>query len=101
MGVEAADAILLVGTNPRWEAPVLNARIRKTWLAGNVQIAGLGVTPDQTYPVRDLGHDIATFEQIANGSHEFAGVLRNAKRPAIILGSAAVARKDGAAVLRL
>jgi NADH-quinone oxidoreductase subunit G len=80
---------------------VLNARIRKTWLAGNVQIAALGVTMDQTYPVRDLGHDISTLEKIANGSHEFAGVLRNAKRPAIVLGSSAVARKDGAAVLKL
>ena len=100
-GIEAVDVILLVGTNPRWEAPVLNARIRKTWLAGNVQIAALGVTMDQTYPVRDLGHDISTLEKIANGSHEFAGVLRNAKRPAIVLGSSAVARKDGAAVLKL
>jgi len=99
-GIEAADAILLVGANPRWEAPVLNARIRKTWLAGGVQIAGLGVTMDQTYPVRDLGHDISTLEKIANGSHEFVDVLRNAKRPAIVLGSSAVARKDGAAVLK-
>src|SRR5579864_9007229 len=56
---------------------------------------------DQTYPVRDLGNDIATLEEIADGSHEFASVLRDAKRPAIILGSSAVARKDGAAVLRL
>jgi NADH-quinone oxidoreductase subunit G len=99
-GIEAADAILLVGTNPRWEAPVLNARIRKTWLAGNVQIAGLGVTMDQTYPVHDLGADVSTLEKIADGSHEFSGVLRDAKRPVIILGATAVARKDGAAVLR-
>jgi NADH-quinone oxidoreductase subunit G len=56
---------------------------------------------DQTYPARDLGNDIATLEEIADGSHEFASVLRDAKRPAIILGSSAVARKDGAAVLRL
>jgi len=100
-GVEAADAILLVGANPRWEAPVLNARIRKTWLAGNVQIAGLGVTMDQTYPLRNLGADVATLEQIASGGHEFSSVLQNAKRPMIILGASAVARKDGAAILRL
>jgi NADH-quinone oxidoreductase subunit G len=100
-GIEAADAILLVGANPRWEAPVLNARIRKTWLAGNAQIAGLGTTMDQTYPARELGQDIATLAKIANGDHEFADVLRNAKRPAIILGGSAVARRDGAAVLRL
>jgi NADH-quinone oxidoreductase subunit G len=100
-GIEAADAILLVGVNPRWEAPVLNARIRKTWLSGNVQIAGIGVPMNQTYPLRDLGTDVATLEQIANGGHEFAGVLRDAKRPMIIVGASAVARKDGAAILKL
>ncbi|MGZ6021986.1 MAG: NADH-quinone oxidoreductase subunit NuoG [Rhizomicrobium sp.] len=100
-GIEAADAILLVGVNPRWEAPVLNARIRKTWLSGNVQIAGIGVPINQTYPLRDLGADVATLEQIADGGHEFAGVLRDAKRPMIIVGASAVARKDGAAILKL
>jgi NADH-quinone oxidoreductase subunit G len=100
-GIEAADAILLVGANPRWEAPVLNARIRKTWLAGNVQIAGLGVPMDQTYPVRDLGSDVATLEGMANGSHEFAEILLKAKRPVIIVGATAVARKDGGAILSL
>ncbi|HTP77980.1 MAG TPA: NADH-quinone oxidoreductase subunit NuoG [Rhizomicrobium sp.] len=100
-GIEAADAILIVGANPRWEAPVLNARIRKAWLGSNVQIAGLGVPDNQIYPLRDLGSDVGTLEQIALGSHPFADVLRNAKRPMIILGAGAVARKDGAAVLKL
>ncbi|MEI9884937.1 MAG: NADH-quinone oxidoreductase subunit NuoG [Rhizomicrobium sp.] len=100
-GVEAADAILLVGANPRWEAPVLNARIRKTWLAGNVAIAGIGVTMNQTYPVKDLGAGVAVLEQIANGGHDFAKILRDAKRPMIVVGASAVARADGAAVLRL
>jgi NADH-quinone oxidoreductase subunit G len=100
-GVEAADAILLVGASPRWEAPVLNARIRKTWLAGNVQIAGIGVTMDQTYPVANLGDGIGVLEQIANGGHDFAKVLRDAKRPMIVLGASTVARRDGAAILRL
>jgi len=100
-GVEAADAILTVGANPRWEAPVLNARIRKTWLAGNLQITGLGVTMDQHYPVKDLGADVATLEQIANGGHDFAKVLRDAKRPMIIVGASAIARADGAAILKL
>ncbi len=100
-GVEAADAILLVGANPRWEAPVLNARIRKTWLAGNLQIAGIGVTMDQTYPVADLGAGVDVLEQIANGGHDFAKVLRDAQRPMIIVGASAVARTDGAAILKL
>jgi len=100
-GVEAADAILLIGANPRWEAPVLNARIRKAWLGGNIQIAGIGVTMDQTYPVKDLGASVDVLDQIANGSHAFAKVLHDAKRPMIIVGADAVARKDGAAILRL
>jgi NADH-quinone oxidoreductase subunit G len=100
-GVEAADAILLVGANPRWEAPVLNARIRKTWLAGNVQVAGIGVTMDQTYPVGNLGDGVAVLEQIANGGHAFAKVLRDAQRPMLILGASAVVRRDGDAILRL
>ena len=100
-GVEAADAILLVGTNPRWDAPVLNARIRKTWLAGPLKLANIGPAVDLTYPVEQLGSDIATLEAIANGSHGFAQVLKDAKRPMIILGSGAITRGDGAAVMAL
>jgi NADH-quinone oxidoreductase subunit G len=98
-GVEAADAILLIGCNPRWEAPVLNARIRKAWLANPVAIANLGPAVDLTYPVTELGTDITTLDALADGSHPFAQVLKNAKRPMIILGNGALARKDGAQVL--
>ncbi len=100
-GVEAADAILLVGANPRWDAPVLNARIRKAWLASGVKVANLGPAVDLTYPVQQLGTDIAVLEQIAKGSHDFAKVLTDAKRPMIVLGSGALTRKDGAAILKL
>src|ERR1700735_2358661 len=71
-GVEAADAILLVGANPRWDAPVLNARIRKAWLASSLKIANIGVSVDLTYPVEQLGTDIGVLEAIADGSHAFA-----------------------------
>jgi NADH-quinone oxidoreductase subunit G len=100
-GVEAADAILLVGANPRWDAPVLNARIRKAWLASPLKIANIGVGVDLTYPVEQLGTDIGVLEAIADGSHAFAKVLKDAKRPMIILGAGALNRADGAAVLRL
>ncbi len=100
-GVEAADAILLIGTNPRREAPVLNARIRKAWLAGNVRIANIGAAYDLTYPVEQLGAGADVLEAIANGSHAFAQVLKDAKRPMLILGPGAVARADGAAILKL
>jgi NADH-quinone oxidoreductase subunit G len=100
-GVEAADAILLVGANPRWDAPVLNARIRKAWLASGVKIANIGPAVDLTYPAEQLGTDIAVLEQIAGGSHAFAKILTDAKRPMIVLGSGVLARKDGAAIVKL
>jgi NADH-quinone oxidoreductase subunit G len=100
-GVEAADAILLVGANPRWDAPVLNARIRKAWLASGVKVANIGPVVDLTYPAEQLGTDISVLGAIANGSHAFAKVLGDAKRPMIILGSGAITRADGAAILAL
>ncbi len=100
-GVEAADAILLVGANPRWDAPVLNARIRKAWLAGGVKVANIGPAVDLTYPAEQLGTDISVLSSIANGSHAFAKVLGDAKRPMIVLGSGAITRADGAAILAL
>jgi NADH-quinone oxidoreductase subunit G len=100
-GVEAADAILLIGTNPRWEAPVLNARIRKTWLNGNLRVASIGHPFDLTYPVEQSGASVSVLEQIADGTHAFAQVLRDAKRPMLILGQGALARADGAAIQHL
>jgi len=100
-GVEFADALLLIGTNPRWEAPVLNARIRKTWLNGNLRIANVGEPYDLTYPAEQLGASPDVLQAIARGSHAFADVLKNASRPMLILGPGALARADGAAILKL
>src|SRR5579872_1705474 len=100
-GVEAADAILLIGSNVRWEAPVLNARIRKAWLASRLHIANIGEAYDLTYPVEQLGATPDLLAAIAGGSHPFANVLKAAKRPMLILGAGAVARPDGAAILHL
>jgi NADH-quinone oxidoreductase subunit G len=96
-GVEAADALLLIGCNPRWEAPVLNARIRKSWVNGNLKIANIGEAVDLTYPVEQLG-GIEALEGFA--SHAFMQVLKDAKRPMLIVGPGAVARHDGAAILK-
>jgi NADH-quinone oxidoreductase subunit G len=100
-GVEAADALLLIGTNLRWEAPVLNARVRKTWLYGNLKIANVGAAYDLTYPVQQLGASPDVLEKIAYGSHPFAQALKDAQRPMLILGPGALARPDGAAILKL
>ena len=100
-GLEAADAILLIGTNPRWEAPVLNARIRKTWLNGDLKVGNVGDAFDLTYPVEQLGANVNVLEQLAGGTHPFAKVLSAAKRPMLILGQGALARADGLAILKL
>jgi NADH-quinone oxidoreductase subunit G len=92
-GIEEADAILLIGTNPRKEAPVLNARIRKRWMAGGCTIGLIGEAADLTYDVTMVG---AGPDAIAGG---FTQVLRDAKKPMVIVGQGALARPDGAAVL--
>ncbi|MGI8839440.1 MAG: NADH-quinone oxidoreductase subunit NuoG [Caulobacteraceae bacterium] len=99
-GLERADAVLLIGTNPRLEAPVLNARLRKLWLAEKTRIGLIGAAADLTYGYDHLGVGGATLTALADGGSDFAKALKGAERPAIILGQGALARPDGAAVLR-
>ncbi|MGD0103977.1 MAG: NADH-quinone oxidoreductase subunit NuoG [Rhodopila sp.] len=98
-GIEEADAILIVGSNPRKEAPVLNARIRKAWLAHGVPIGLIGTETDLTYAVTHLGASPAVLNALYSGSHEFAKALGNARKPMVIVGQGALARPDGSAVL--
>lgn len=98
-GIELADAILIVGSNPRLEAPILNARIRKRWRAGGLKVGVVGQAADVTYPVDYLGAGPETLVDIANGRHAFAEVLKSAKYPMVIVGQSAFARADGLAVL--
>jgi NADH-quinone oxidoreductase subunit G len=98
-GIEDADAILMIGTNPRREAPVLNARIRKRWLTGNIPIGLIGSETDLTYRVHELGTAPSVMTALHDGSHDFTKALRDAKKPMIIVGQAALARPDGSAVL--
>jgi len=99
VGIEEADAVLLIGTNPRKEAPVLNARIRKTWVANRMKVGVIGAAGDLSYPSTVLGASPNTIEDIRSGSHAFGQVLRDAKKPMIIVGQGALARPDGAAIL--
>ncbi|AIB12014.1 NADH dehydrogenase [Azospirillum argentinense] len=97
-GIERADVILLVGTNPRWEATIVNARIRKRYLMGGLKVAVIGEARELTYPYSHLGTGTDALQQLVDGTHAFADVLRGAKNPMIILGAGAFRRKDGAAV---
>ncbi len=98
-GIEEADAILIVGANPRKEAPVLNARIRKAWLANGIPIGLIGTETDLTYGVTHLGTQPSVLTDLHAGSHDFAKILANAKKPMIVVGQGALARPDGSAIL--
>lgn len=100
-GIEQADALLLIGTDPRKEAPVLNARIRKRFLTGKLKIAAIGPRADLTYPYEHLGEGPASLKAMVAGELAFAKTLKSADRPMLILGQGALARPDGAAVLTL
>ncbi|MDQ0512335.1 NADH-quinone oxidoreductase subunit NuoG [Ancylobacter amanitiformis] len=99
-GIEQADALLIIGSNPRLEASVLNARIRKRWLAGNFPIGLIGEHVDLTYPYEYLGAGSDTLLDLV-GDGTFATTLKNAQRPLILIGQGALARPDGAAILAL
>jgi NADH-quinone oxidoreductase subunit G len=97
-GIDVADAIVLIGSNPRHEAPVLNARLRRRAVAG-VPVGLIGRDADLTYEVTHLGDTPAAIEALGGDDHGFGRGLRQAKRPMVILGQGALSRGDGAAVL--
>ncbi len=98
-GIDEADACLLVGSNPRKEAAVLNIRLR--YLSKRGPIASVGDVENLTYPVQHLGNTVKALENILAGKGDFAKALKAAKNPMIILGSGAASHKDGAYILKL
>lgn len=98
-GIEECDLLLLVGTNPRYEAPLFNARVRKSWLHNELQVAMVGHKVDLSYTYDHLGEDTSVLKQLANGTHAFCKVLSAAKHPVVVVGSSALQREDGAAIL--
>jgi NADH-quinone oxidoreductase subunit G len=101
-GIDQADALLIVGSTPRHEAPVLNARIRKRFVdagRGGFPVGIIGAPRcDLTYDATVLGEGPETLTALLKGEHPFAEVLKNARRPMIILGHAALTRRDAPAV---
>jgi NADH-quinone oxidoreductase subunit G len=92
-GIEQADALLIIGANPRSEAAVLNARIRKRWRAGNFPVALIGEKVDLTYTYDYLGAGAETLAGL--GSSKFAEALTGAQCPLILVGAGVFARRDG------
>jgi NADH-quinone oxidoreductase subunit G len=100
-GIESADAILLIGANPRLEASLVNTRIRKRWRMAPLAIGVIGERADLTYPYDYLGAGPETLAELVAGRHGFAEKLRAAQRPLVIVGPGALARLDGLAIVAL
>lgn len=98
VGVEEADLALLVGTNPRYEAPLFNARLRKAWIHNDLDVAMIGPNVNLSYDHENLGDDTSIIQGLLDGSHPFAARLASAKRPVIVVGSALLSRPDGGAI---
>ena len=98
-GLEDADAILLVGTNPRHEAPLINTRIRKTWIEGGLEVGMIGEAADLTYSYAHVGTSAADVAVFAASNKGFAKTFKTAKNPVIIVGAAALRGEAGQALL--
>ena len=99
-GIDQADAILLVGTNPRLEAPIVNARIRKRWITGELDVAMLGADADLTYDYVSIGQSAADLASFSKKRSGFAKALNDAKHPMIIVGAGALVGEGAPALLQ-
>ncbi|NBX03278.1 MAG: NADH-quinone oxidoreductase subunit G [Alphaproteobacteria bacterium] len=97
-GIEQADVCLIIGSNPRVEASLVNARIRKSWKANGLAVYHLGAPAELTYPHEYLGDDVRVLADILSGKHALSAVLKNAKNPMLILGVGALSRPDAAEI---
>lgn len=95
-GVEEADVILLVNTNPRHEAAGLNARIRKQWLRSDLEVGLVGEPFESTFEFEHFGADVASLKKTLAGP--FGKKLQSAKRPMIIVGSGCAEHSDAKAI---
>jgi len=95
---EKSDAVLLVGTNPRHEAPLFNTRLRKNVLHRDIDIGYIGPAVDLTYGIDHLGNGTSTLQALASGKHPFCETLAAAERPMVVLGMSGLRREDAPAV---
>jgi NADH-quinone oxidoreductase subunit G len=93
-GIEEADFILLIGSNPRYEATILNARIRKAYLQNKTKIISLNDVGDLTYPYESLDGDIEHIKKITEDNHEVSSLIKEAKKPLIIFGQSSLKNKS-------
>ncbi len=94
-GIEESDFIFLIGTNPRFESTILNARIRKSYLKNKTEIISLSDVGDLTYPYKKLDGNIEIIKEIVNNQHEISKKIKNAKKPIIVFGQSSLELKFG------
>jgi len=94
-GIEESDLIILVGTNPRYEATILNARIRKSFVKNKTEIYSFGDIGDITYPYKILENKTETIKDIIENKNEISDKIKNAKKPIVIIGQSALKLKSG------
>jgi len=94
-GIESSDLIILVGTNPRLEATILNARIRKAYVKNKINVYSIGDPGDLTYPYKNIGSDTNIVREIFSGSHEISEKIKKSKKPIVIIGQSALYGQAG------
>ena len=99
--IDNAEVILLVGTNPRWEASVLNARIRKSYINNDCKIGLIGKKIDLTYEYSHLSDNIEHLNDLLNDRSPFSELLKNSKKSLMIIGNSAINFRDGKEVLNV
>ena len=94
-GLEESDLILLIGTNPRFEATILNSRIRKAYLKNKTKIYSVGDVGDLTYPYEVLDNNTKLIKDIINNKNVMSEKIINSKKPTIIIGQSILKMKSG------
>ena len=97
-GIEESDLIILIGTNPRYEATILNSRIRKAYLNNNIDIFSLGDVGDLTYPYVVLDNSTKIINEIINNEHKLSELIKKSEKPMIILGQSLLKMKSSSYV---
>ena len=94
-GIEDSDLIVLIGTNPRYEATILNLRIRKSYLKNNLEVYSIGDVGDLTYPYEIYPNDTKIIKEIVERKHDLSSKIENSKKPIIIIGQSVLNLKSG------
>ena len=94
-GIEESDLIILVGTNPRYEATILNSRIRKSFVKNKTEIYSFGDIGDLTYPYKILDNKTETIKDIIENKNKLSNKIKNTKKPIVIIGQSALKLKSG------